>query len=74
MNSTLLCLLLFILPREFEISLANFQILGPLGCQGLVVIPKSVKKPKSLHPNEHLGHGAGRNTAKMQRKQLRDAF
>jgi hypothetical protein len=30
---------------------ANFQILGPLGCQGWVVIPQNVKKKsKSLHP------------------------
>ncbi len=27
---------------------ADFQILGPLGCQGWVVIPQNVKK--SLHP------------------------
>ncbi len=34
---------------------ANFQILGPLGCQGWVVIPQNVKKnSKSLHPNVHL--------------------
>ncbi len=31
---------------------ANFQILGPLGCQGWVVIPQNVKKKsKSLHPS-----------------------
>ncbi len=24
---------------------------GPLGCQGWVVIPINVKKPKSLHPS-----------------------
>jgi hypothetical protein len=29
---------------------SNFQIFGPLGCQGWVVIPQNVKKPKSLHP------------------------
>ncbi len=28
---------------------AKFQILGPLGCQGWVVIPQNVKKSKSLH-------------------------
>ena len=34
--------------------LAIFQILGPLGCQGWVVIPQNVKKKsKSLHPNVH---------------------
>jgi hypothetical protein len=27
-----------------KIFLANFQILGPLGCQGWVVIPQNVKK------------------------------
>ena len=26
---------------------ANFQILGPLGCQGWVVIPQNVKKSKN---------------------------
>ncbi len=32
---------------------AHFQILGPLGCQGWVVIPQNVKKKsKSLHPND----------------------
>jgi hypothetical protein len=31
---------------------ANFQILGPLGYQGWVVIPQNVKKKsKSLHPS-----------------------
>jgi hypothetical protein len=35
---------------EVENFLANFQILGPLGCQGWVVIPQNVKKSKSLHP------------------------
>ncbi len=29
---------------EVEIVFANFQILGPLGCQGWVVIPQNVKK------------------------------
>jgi hypothetical protein len=29
---------------EVEIFFANFQILGPLGCQGWVVIPENVKK------------------------------
>jgi hypothetical protein len=33
---------------------ANFKILGPLGCQGWVVIPQNVKKTKSLHPNGDL--------------------
>jgi hypothetical protein len=27
--------------------LANFQILGPLGCQGWVVIPQNVKKSQN---------------------------
>jgi hypothetical protein len=29
---------------------ANFQILGPLGCQGWVVIPQNVKKVKITTP------------------------
>jgi hypothetical protein len=29
---------------------ANFQILGPLGCQGWVVIPQNVKKAKITAP------------------------
>ena len=29
---------------------ANFQILGPLGCQGWVVIPRNVKKTKITAP------------------------
>jgi hypothetical protein len=29
---------------------ANFQILGPLGCQGWVVIPQNVKKVKITAP------------------------
>ncbi len=37
--------------RSRKIFFANFQILGPLGCQGWVVIPQNVKKKsKSLHP------------------------
>jgi hypothetical protein len=36
--------------NEVEIFFASFQILGPLGCQGWVVIPQNVKKSKSLHP------------------------
>jgi len=37
---------------KLKIFFANFQILGPLGCQGWVVIPQNVKKKsKSLHPN-----------------------
>ncbi len=36
-------------------TFANFQILGPLGCQGWVAIPQNVKKKsKSLHPNVQL--------------------
>ncbi len=35
-----------------QLFFANFQILGPLGCQGWVVIPQNVKKKsKSLHPS-----------------------
>jgi hypothetical protein len=30
-----------------KIFFANFQILGPLGCQGWVVIPQNVKKCKN---------------------------
>jgi hypothetical protein len=33
----------------------SFQILGPLGCQGWVVIPQNVKKSKSLHPIVYVG-------------------
>jgi hypothetical protein len=33
---------------------SNFQILGPLGCHGWVVMPQNVKnKKKSLHPTVH---------------------
>ncbi len=32
---------------EVEIFFANFQILGPLGCQGWVVIPQNVKKSQN---------------------------
>ncbi len=32
---------------SWKIILANFQILGPLGCQGWVVIPQNVKKSKN---------------------------
>jgi hypothetical protein len=35
---------------EGEIFFANFQILGPLGCQGWVVIPQNVKKVKITAP------------------------
>ncbi len=35
---------------EVEHFFSNFQILGPLGCQGWVFIPQNVKKPKQLHP------------------------
>jgi hypothetical protein len=31
---------------KLKIFFANFQILGPLGCQGWVVIPQNVKKFK----------------------------
>ncbi len=36
---------------SWKFFFANLQILGPLGCQGRVVIPQNVKKSKSLHPN-----------------------
>ncbi len=36
--------------HEVEIFFANFQILGPLGCQGWVVIPQNVKKVKITVP------------------------
>ena len=36
---------------KLKFFFANFQIRGPLGCQGWVVIPQNVKKSKSLHPN-----------------------
>jgi hypothetical protein len=40
---------------EFEQKFfANFQILGPLGCQGWVVIPQNVKIAKTLHPTPHV--------------------
>jgi hypothetical protein len=35
---------------EVEIFFANFHILGPLGCQGWVVIPQNVKKVKITAP------------------------
>jgi hypothetical protein len=35
---------------KLKIFLANFQILGPLGCQGWVVIPQNVKKVKITAP------------------------
>jgi hypothetical protein len=36
---------------SWKFFFATLQILGPLGCQGWVVIPQNVKKSKSLHPN-----------------------
>jgi len=36
--------------HEVEFFLANFQILGPLGCQGWVVIPQNVKRVKITAP------------------------
>ena len=30
-----------------KLFFANFQILGPLGCQGWVVIPQNVKKSQN---------------------------
>jgi hypothetical protein len=38
---------------SWKFFFANFQVLGPLGCQGWVVIPQNVKKSKSLHPSAH---------------------
>ena len=35
---------------EVQILFANFQILGPLGCQGWVIIPQNVKKVKITAP------------------------
>jgi hypothetical protein len=35
---------------EVEFFFANFQILGPLGCKGWVVIPQNVKKAKITAP------------------------
>ncbi len=32
---------------KLKFFFANFQILGPLGCQGWVVIPQNVKKSKN---------------------------
>ncbi len=32
-----------------KIFFSNFQILGPLGCQGWVVIPQNVKKKRQNH-------------------------
>jgi hypothetical protein len=40
---------------KLKIFFANFQILGPLGCQGWVVIPQNVKKSKSLRPVVYVG-------------------
>jgi hypothetical protein len=33
--------------HEVEKNFANFQILGPLGCQGWVVMPRNVKKSQN---------------------------
>jgi hypothetical protein len=38
---------------KLNIFLENFQKLGPLGCEGWVVIPQNVKKAKILHPSVH---------------------
>jgi hypothetical protein len=35
---------------KFKFFFATFQILGPLGCQGWVVIPQNVKKVKITAP------------------------
>jgi hypothetical protein len=35
---------------EVEIFFANFKILGPLGCQGWVVMTNNVKKAKITAP------------------------
>jgi hypothetical protein len=51
---------------EVKIFFANFQILGPLGCQGWVVIPQNVKMSKSLHPNTHTVITMDRTSAQPQ--------
>jgi hypothetical protein len=35
---------------KLKLFFANFQIFGPLGCQGWVVIPQNVKKAKITAP------------------------
>jgi hypothetical protein len=55
---------------KLKIFFANFQILGPLGCQGWVVIPQNVKKrSKSLHPifTQERGEGVGELTREKVR-------
>jgi hypothetical protein len=43
-----------IIPKNaFSFLPKNFASLGTLGCQGWVVMPKNMKKPKSLHSNTH---------------------
>ncbi len=42
--------------EDKNIYFANFQILGPLGCQGRVVIPQNVKKAKITTPFYHTMH------------------
>jgi hypothetical protein len=50
---------------KVEIFFATFQILGPLGCQGWVVMPQNVKKPNHctlvythlLNPSIAMGSG-----------------
>ncbi len=39
---------------EVENLFLPISNLGPLGCQGWVVIPENVKKPKSLHSNANV--------------------
>ncbi len=36
---------------KMKIFFANFKILGPLGCQGWVIIPQNVKKVKITAPS-----------------------
>jgi hypothetical protein len=36
--------------KKLKFFFASFQILGPLGCQGWVVIPQNVKKVKITTP------------------------
>jgi hypothetical protein len=43
---------------------ANFQILGPLGCQGWVVIPQNVKKVKITAPYSTVWHTQNQNAEK----------
>jgi hypothetical protein len=41
---------------EVEIFFANFEIPGPLGCQGWVFIPQNVKKCQNHCPLVHMSN------------------